>query len=1423
VATDGKARRPLIAFAALLAAGFGVVIVYYVSFRQAQERNFADRKLRALGVLAEQVEGRLAGLGSSVRNLLEESRKRGGSVDVYLKQGVKLIRPLKLMSADQSLDLADFDHGAATNGADELWDMEAIPDARSLPQTALLASPLDSDGARGVTFGTDYALQFDLKGTDRRTPFAKTRMSALLGPLLEGSALEGLDVFVAKQDGEIIFQTGGSAVRLASIGETTSDHPMKTDRRAAIDTEGKNKGERENGGEQKAAESRAEGQEPKVPCSLPDLQRLRASASVAKCRFESSGDSSPEYTIFTQPLRAPGDQTWIVGALVRSDQIKKQASALSAGILEGMGLALLLTLLALPGIKFLTLGARGRLTRLDVHLLAGSFIGLTALAVMGFFHARMFVTLRDSLDREMQEAGESITAEFGKEISPALELLEEFGRCRARLMPRDQSVTGRVAVPHLIPRSWRVGLICGSILDSTIENRLEEYPYYRMFFVVDEDGRQLEKWTIDRATTPFTPVSDYAFFAAVSEHKSFFRDLGGAPRRYSLSVVLSPNTGERLTMLSLPMENAPGKSVVMATRMLSLAQPLVPPGLEFAVIEPSGRVVFHAADSRSLYTNLFDEAGDSSGLEELIKASRSGFNNLAYDGHPTRAYVQPLSGTPWSIVLLRDEETLRSAVFETAIAASNLFLAYTLLYLVIVSLVPVFRPHDWLWPQVARPGLYAACLGVLLLLAAWYFWVIWHGGTGARVLMAAPVTAFTLCFLYVRLSTPLSGEFVSSSRRRRLWIARGMLVVLGVFVLTAGSVDGTSTIGGVAVFLAALCGLLFKARKRQHRRLLGVSYAGVMLATMVIVGLIPALSFELDASEQAVEAFVRLRLRRFAEDFERREQAIRRDFENLDEALLLIKSRECECADVATSSQLSIEPPRCPGDPPMDHPRCWAIARASKVVEPPVAIDSWELKLVNWLLSCREESSRDRCILAARHLSGLIMEALPAFEEESHRLRAFLYPASSDGRWDSWIDRDSRPWKETLRLFDPRVRAPWNDNVRKDDTFVEMVMPTASPPGLAKLILLAAVVLALVWGVARLLRRVCDLLFGLQVDDVDHVSDAKPASFRGNYLLRPPGEEIARVEKNAHIVDWLEIGDPFEDPKLPVSSERAIVVKHMEHRLDERERNVAKLELLERVVLRRSNPVTVISQTDPISYFAKRLKSEGDPACPANYVTGEEMERWSRVFEQLSKRRFDLPRGDGFKGQEALLADECKYTEILRRIEREIRNDGDHWKHLSREELVRHIADLAEAHYYSLWSLCNDEERLVLIHLAEDGFVNRRSWEIVRRLMRRGLVRRRPALRPMNESFERFVREVEAPRQVREWEHAAGASTYDRVRALLAVTFAGIGALLLLTQPDLLKQGIGALSAIVGGTGLIMQLLGYLQTNPRPMERASAD
>jgi hypothetical protein len=219
----------------------------------------------------------------------------------------------------------------------------------------------------------------------------------------------------------------------------------------------------------------------------------------------------------------------------------------------------------------------------------------------------------------------------------------------------------------------------------------------------------------------------------------------------------------------------------------------------------------------------------------------------------------------------------------------------------------------------------------------------------------------------------------------------------------------------------------------------------------------------------------------------------------------------------------------------------------------------------------------------------------------------------------------------------------------------------------------------------------------------------------------------------------------------------------------------------------------------PLAAVTSAAAAGGDtaPAHPSTiakrlYARAAETCRW--LLERDAQLRLDR-----------LLRDEC--GDRFPKVAEQIRHRPDAmW--LTREQVIEHVGDLVRERHAELWKQLPQSQRLALVQLAQEGFVNPRNWDVIRDAARKGFVRRAPALRFVSESFQRFVATAELPSTIAKWEEPESAETWFDMRTVAGLVLIGAACFMVFTQPDVVDSWVGVASGVVGAVPVFMKLLG---------------
>jgi hypothetical protein len=164
---------------------------------------------------------------------------------------------------------------------------------------------------------------------------------------------------------------------------------------------------------------------------------------------------------------------------------------------------------------------------------------------------------------------------------------------------------------------------------------------------------------------------------------------------YYLTGVSSWVSNEKLAVISAPFfagDTASKKATGLI--MVSLSAPfrsmfnaLVPEGYGFCIVKDNGDVLFHIDENRSLNENLVEECNDNGSLQSLLRTRSPGFSSSRYSGSSQRFYIQPIPGTPYSVVTYRDMRRIWSEDLDVISACSILCLMNLAVILIAILII----------------------------------------------------------------------------------------------------------------------------------------------------------------------------------------------------------------------------------------------------------------------------------------------------------------------------------------------------------------------------------------------------------------------------------------------------------------------------------------------------------------------------------------------------------------------------------------------------------------------------------------------------------------------------------------------------------------------------------------------------------------
>ncbi|HET6205538.1 MAG TPA: hypothetical protein VFD98_01935 [Terracidiphilus sp.] len=660
------------------------ILAYNFSFLPVQRRYFDDCNLRILKALTDQIRASINAYDKMMDNA-ESSGVTGATLPAYLA------------SVAPQLAKAEEDESRAVVG-DDYGDPPKIAVA-SDEGTHFLYLAFKHGRSTRYTIRTDFEkLVEKLSPPAFRCPFDA--------------------ILIAQSDGTVIYQRSASGIAISRIN--TLDNALVDEKQ-------------------------------KKPESLITLDALSQSSSLEHVRI-----AGTPYRFYSQPLQLPfpmanpqhkiepgssggiTSKPWIVCGLVRADRFRSESQAISERYMLWIAAFILLALAAYPFLKLHVSSVTERFRALDVVTVAVSISLAATIAAFILLDVAYWRTRLDqSTNIQMRDLAAAIDSNFENEKKKA------FDQLRALYTDRDLRMTLRAAQSDSAPRTGSQlpkltgsgagcdpGWACRTEIrsDSKRPKLLNDYPYLTFLTWSDSRGQQRVKWTTRKSVTPFLNLNDGSI-PYYPDIRKAFQDTGDSnpvPTE-GIGSQYSPNSGDNITIFwkLLDLDGNPVSETASAnkkrdlfcaslvTKPISVFDPILPDGFQFAVIKSDGRVVFHSDHTRNLREDFFLETDQDQEVRSRVALRAEGSLVFTYMGRRSRIYIRPMRANTnelWTIVVFRDLRPEQTQNLEIVSLATILFCLYLCCLVIALWLTTYLRRstanRNWLWPDSRKANTY---------------------------------------------------------------------------------------------------------------------------------------------------------------------------------------------------------------------------------------------------------------------------------------------------------------------------------------------------------------------------------------------------------------------------------------------------------------------------------------------------------------------------------------------------------------------------------------------------------------------------------------------------------------------------------------------------------------------------------------------
>lgn len=457
---------------------------------------------------------------------------------------------------------------------------------------------------------------------------------------------------------------------------------------------------------------------------------IKADSGLNASFIKNISTGGKDYKFFLHEVNLGNNTRWILGGLLSNKRYNKERAQLPAGIIMLLIIVVLGMIVIFPWIKLYQMGSKDRLTLADgASIILVSMI-LMSLMFLCMFKYNSYIRNSSSPDSKRTLAAQ-ITAAFNNEIKRRYDFLLEYDLLRMRYSINGNIVNlNKKGITYVINSSdterKEPGLSVNILKESI--NSFKDAADIKQLFWLDSTGQEKYNWTEDATNAPHSNFSSRNYFKRIREGKAYY--LGGDnAKEYYLDQVVSRTTGVFTSVISLKSKDSYNVNVAaLAFNMSSVDNTLLPAGYSFAIIDNNGKVLYHSVKSRNLNENVKAEFSDSASITSSIS---SRIENEFISDYYSKTYsllVTPIRNLPYCIIIFSDksyQETRDIEVYSFTFTMLLLHFLYIVLQLGITFLACSRRSFfkkqsfdtSWIGPKDYRHKDYllSSALNVLII------------------------------------------------------------------------------------------------------------------------------------------------------------------------------------------------------------------------------------------------------------------------------------------------------------------------------------------------------------------------------------------------------------------------------------------------------------------------------------------------------------------------------------------------------------------------------------------------------------------------------------------------------------------------------------------------------------------------------------
>lgn len=1136
------------------------------------------------------------------------------------------------------------------------------------------------------------------------------------------------------------------------------------------------------------------------------------------------------YKVFVYRTRFNNEQDWTLLGFMKSSTFRGKSYEVNHGLLFSIFLIIAVLLLALPVLKLAVMSGAERLQMSNVVSIGLSVtVGtavmvLIALSMTDYLKSEMatVVNFDGNPKNKVRGMAHTIHRNFNYELDSILAQLRSLNESKAydTITTRYNKKKGFKNYKNLIYDKSIIRIITDTVEQKLLTSR----KHYNQIIWIDSAGNQvLQKSRDSRPQFVVLPnLTDRDYFGKIKTKKAWTRETSrlsskkrGKRDTFYIQSIISWVDNASEAAVSIPASSkGRGRPIclAMATPLLCMKDPILPPGYSICIINSQGEVQFHSDHSKNLKENLKEETEQNNSLNACLNSRASDTFEANYLGSEHLFSIKPIEGTELFAVAYYDLEHYRMPIQIAMITAVILIMAMYMIAGICLLLFFIAsyrttklksRPFflQWLGPRNDKDFLlccqslaftnFCFCLIPFLV----------YNGSELVYLCFLIIPVHIIYFTFILFESKGSFRVRSKTAIMFTVLIFSLVVVLDLISISTESNSSLWFYPVANVVIFASYWLLYLAANRVIRSHSFQCY--FPFAYTLRYYFLFLISWLIVASVVPTLCFYRIGL--------------------VNGSIMTARNDLVE-----TSEKFSVHPETIKLNACSSKDSLSAYTRAARI------------RPADILVSKDNVTTKTEKLLTA-----VVVDITRLSKKGKHH----KFTHSSDTTWQSKYDEKQNKLTTTYRGKGNEASIALNYSIANFSIYSYFNLQNKS--GIA---LSIALFIAFILFLYLLLRFVTRRVFGIDVFCDNKACSETFGSKREQVIfLKQQFDSLPKISmiglpqcgkgtviknlkkrKGFREINWKSDVSKEVNELVDGNNPKKVILTHFEYGINNHEINQKKLKLLEKLHNEADSKIIIVSTVQPVAIL-DFYETMIDRALSKDKADEEYKEikdyrlafrQWQNIlssFVTIYHPLVQKPLADiseyGNEQVEVVVRAELEYGTLLPTLEPLV---AQHYNTLcakGEDDIILQIETLAESYYQAMWNSFTRKEKLLLYDLAKDHFVNTGNIKEIKILMQKGVVKMTNSLQLMNKSFANFI--LSAVREDEELlmeQEMSQKGTWHTVQMVLILSLLGLAIFFTLAQQSLL-QNFNTLLTVVGSVlALVARFGGIFGGSTKPKD-----